>query len=202
MEEVKTMEKRVLHLNDFTTRTAENGNPVIEGYFAKFNQPYEVCSGWIETIKPGAFTDALRSGADVKVLWNHNSDIVLGCSSNNTATLREDNVGLWGSVEINQNDTDAMNAYERIKRRDVTGCSFGFEIKKFTEIYDDDGTYRTEIEIVSPLYEVSPCTFPAYESTEIHTRNKSRLDKAKSEFNKRQFETWKVDIQKKLRKEN
>lgn len=196
------MEKRILKLQDMKIREAENGNPIIEGYFAKFNEPYEVCPGWIETIKSGAFSEYLRSGKETKVLWNHNSDIVLGSRSNGTAVLKEDEIGLFSSVEINKNDTDAMNAYERIKRRDVTGCSFGFDIKKWSESYDEDGTYRTEIEIVSPLYEVSPCTFPAYESTEIHTRNKDRLETAVKEHKKRSFEKWKAQIQTKLRKEN
>lgn len=192
-------QQRTLKLSDVKLRTAENGNPVIEGYFAKYNQPYFVCSGWIEIIAPGAFDQVLRSGADVKVIWNHNADIVLGSTAAGTAELRSDDIGLWGRVEINPKDTEAMNCYERIKRGDVDGCSFGFDIKSFEEVYEDDGTYRTTITEVNPLYEVSPCTFPAYESTEIHARNKASYESAVKRFKQNSFDSWKQRVFAKLK---
>ena len=83
------MEHRVIKSADFETRE-EGGKRYLDGYYSVFNQPYEVMPGWIETIAPGAFSKSLREGRDVKVLWNHNSDIVLGSTANGTATLLED----------------------------------------------------------------------------------------------------------------
>lgn len=134
-----------------------------------FNQEYRVCRGWVETIAPGAFSRWLAEKRDTKVLWNHNPDIVLGSTANGTAVLREDGAGLWGSVQINPRDQDAVNAHARVERRDVTGCSFGFRISKMEESWDEDGTYRTRILEVE-LHEVSPCTFPAYGGTDINAR--------------------------------
>ena len=134
-----------------------------------FNQEYRVGRGWVETIAPGAFSDWLSDGKDTKVLWNHNPDIVLGSTANGTATLREDSTGLWGAVQINPKDQDAVNAHARVERRDVTGCSFGFNILQMEESWDEDGTYRTRIQKVE-LFEVSPCTFPAYGGTDINAR--------------------------------
>lgn len=135
-----------------------------------------------ETIAPGAFDRALRSGRDVKVLWNHDTNIVLGSTENRTAELREDARGLFGGVEINENDQDAKNVYARVDRRDVTGCSFGFEISRMEESWDEDGTYRTRIMEVFPLYEVSPCTFPAYTQTSVTARAKETLEAAKKKL--------------------
>ena len=134
-----------------------------------FNQEYRVCRGWVETIAPGAFSKWLAEKRDTKVLWNHNPDIVLGSTANGTAALREDATGLWGAVQINLKDQDAVNAHARVERRDVTGCSFGFNISKMEESWDEDGTYRTRILEVE-LHEVSPCTFPAYGGTDINAR--------------------------------
>ncbi|MFR5876330.1 MAG: HK97 family phage prohead protease [Eubacterium sp.] len=196
------MQHRMLELKDFKTRSSENGNPIIEGYFSKFNEEYQICSDWIEVIRPGAFRNFLATNADVKILWNHNTDIVLGSRSNGTLVLNEDEIGLYGSCEINQNDTEAMNCYERIKRGDITGCSFGFDIKEFNESIDENEIYRTEILEVNPLYEVSPCTFPAYESTEIYARNKENIEIIRSKHKKRNFELWKKGILSKLHKED
>lgn len=175
------MEQRVLKMKDPVTRE-ENGKRYLEGYFAVFNEQYRVWDGWVETIAPGAFARYLASGADVKVLWNHDSNIVLGSTGNGTASLREDEVGLYGSVEINEADQEAVNAYARVTRRDVDGCSFGFDIARMEEWWDEDSVYHTRITEVDPLYEVSPCTFPAYKGTSISARNKENLEDARSRY--------------------
>lgn len=175
------MEQRVLKMKDPVTRE-ENGKRYLEGYFAVFNEQYQVWDGWVETIAPGAFARYLASGADVKVLWNHDSNIVLGSTGNGTASLREDEVGLFGSVEINEADQEAVNAYARIIRGDVDGCSFGFDIARMEEWWDEDSVYHTRITEVDPLYEVSPCTFPAYKGTSISARNKENLEDARSRY--------------------
>mgnify|MGYP002799381433 CR=1 FL=1 len=95
-----------------------------------FGEAYQVWDGGIETIERGAFARYLATCADVKVLWNHDSNIVLGATGNGTASLREDDHGLWGSVEINEADQEAVSAYARVARGDVDGCSFGFDIAR------------------------------------------------------------------------
>lgn len=182
----------------------ENGKRRLEGYFAVFDQPYEVLPGWVETIAPGAFSRALASGQDVKVLWNHNPDIVLGSTGNKTADLREDQRGLFGGVDINEQDQDAKNGYARVDRGDVNGCSFGFEISRMEESWDDDGTYRTRILEVSPLFEVSPCTFPAYTQTSIAARAREQLAEAKEKLEnarKKKRNQWRESMKARLKGE-
>ena len=198
------MERRVIQTKDAFQTREENGRRYIEGYFSVFNQPYEVFPGWIEEIAPGAFSRTLRESKDVKVLWNHNSDIVLGSTVNRTATLREDDVGLFGSNEINEDDQEAKNGYARVARGDVRGCSFGFEIKAMEERWDDEGNYRTRITDVD-LFEVSPCTFPAYVQTSISARAKEELEEARTRYTRAQEkrrDEWREAMQHKLKGEH
>lgn len=177
-------------LSNFNTR--EDGeNPRIEGYFAVFNSNYEICHGCTESIAPGAFTDELH--ADVRALIDHDTRLVLGRTTAGTLELREDEHGLWGGIDINPNDTEAMNLYARVKRGDVSQCSFGFNI--LDEEHEDrgDGTYHWTIKKVR-LFEISCCTFPAYEETAISAR---KADIA--EIEKRKLDVWKEEKRKHLK---
>lgn len=175
--------------------TREDGdNLSIEGYFAVFNSNYEIAPGMSESIAPGAFSKTLSG--DIRALINHDTTLVLGRTKANTLQLREDNHGLWGHIDVNPNDTDAMNLYERVKRGDVDQCSFGFDILSEETDFRDDGSVHWTIKEVE-LYEVSPCTFPAYEETNISARAKERED-----LLKRKNEAWKDAILKKLKGED
>ena len=188
------MIQRTLKMQDAKVRERD-GAKYLEGYFAVFNKPYLVCENWVEEIAPGAFRRFLESGLDAKGLWNHNHDIVLGSTGNGTATLREDSVGLWGSVLINEKDQDAVNAYARVERGDVDGCSFGFDIGAMEEAWNGN-QYRTVITEVWPLYEFSPCTFPAYADTSIHARAQEDLQAARQ----KRLEAWREEMRSRLRK--
>lgn len=175
--------------------TREDGeNLSIEGYFAVFDSIYEIGPGMSESIAPGAFSKTLSG--DIRALINHDTTLVLGRTKANTLQLREDNHGLWGHIDVNPNDTDAMNLYERVKRGDVDQCSFGFDILSEETDFRDDGSVHWTIKEVE-LYEVSPCTFPAYEETNISARAKERED-----LIKRKNEAWKDAILKKLKGED
>lgn len=189
------MEQRMLKMHDMQTRSDDNDDLVLEGYFAVYGDTYNVWEGATESIAPGAFSESING--DVRALYNHDDSLILGRTSAGTLTLRDDSHGLWGSIKINRNDTDAMNAYERIKRGDVTGCSFGFNIESEETEYRDDGTVHWTITKVNPLYEVSPCVFPAYGATTVSARG-AELDAMK----KRKLELRKQGILKRIRGEN
>lgn len=176
---------------DFTTR--EDGDELtIEGYFAVFNSVYQITSSLSESIAPGAFTEAL--GGDVRALVNHDTTLVLGRNTANTLELREDSHGLWGRVRINPNDSAAVDSYERIKRGDVDGCSIGFDIAEEETEYRDDGSIHWTIKKVNPLYEVSVCTFPAYEQTNVQAR-----EEQVATLKKREREAWQAQMKERLK---
>ena len=181
-------------MHDMQTRN-ESDDLYLEGYFAVYGDVYQVWDGATESIAPGAFNDSIHG--DVRALYNHNDDLILGRTSAGTLSLRDDSHGLWGSIKINRNDSDAMNAYERIMRGDVTGCSFGFNIESEETEYHDDGSVHWTITKVNPLYEVSPCVFPAYEATHVSARGRD-LDDMK----KRKLEMRKEELRKKLERKS
>lgn len=189
------MEHRYLQMHDIETRNESDNDLYLEGYFAVFNEVYKVWEGATESIAPGAFTDCISG--DVRALYNHNDDFILGRTAAGTLELKEDNRGLWGRIKLNRNDTDAMNVYERIKRGDITGCSFGFNIAEEETEYRDDGTIHWTIKKVDPLFEISPTIFPAYEATSVSARGK-QIDDMK----KRKLELRKQEILKRIRGEN
>lgn len=164
-------------------QTREDGEKLsIEGYFAVFNSNYDIAPGLSESIAPGAFTDSMSG--DIRALINHDTTLVLGRTKARTLTLREDSHGLWGHVDINPNDVDAMNLYERVKRGDVDQCSIGFNIRSEDTDIRDDGSIHWTIKTVD-LYEVSCCTFPAYQETNISARTQER-----DTLLKREAEAW------------
>ena len=174
----------------FETRD-DGDNPHISGYFAVFGDTYEIAPGMSESIKPGAFSRTLQGG-DIRALVNHDTTLVLGRTKAHTLTLREDERGLWGDIEVNRNDSDAMNLYERVRRGDVDQCSFGFEIVGEETDFRDDGSVHwtlTDIE----LHEVSACTFPAYKETNISARAAERDD-----LKARRLAMWKTEMRRRL----
>ena len=174
--------------------TREDGEKLfIEGSFAVFNSNYEIAPGMSESIAPGAFDNTLSG--DIRALINHDTTLVLGRTKARTLELRTDAHGFWGKIEINPKDLDAMNLYERVKRGDVDQCSFGFDILSEETDFRDDGSVHWTITEVE-LFEVSPCTFPAYEETNISARAKERDD-----LLKRKNEAWKEKVLKKMRGE-
>lgn len=180
-------------LSEFTTR--EDGDtPVIEGYFAVFNSNYDMGWDMTESIATGAFSKSLSN--DVRALINHDTTLVLGRTAAHTLELREDSHGLWGKISINPKDSDAMNLYERVKRGDVSQCSFGFNIVSEETDFRDDGSVHWTI-TEADLHEVSVCTFPAYEETAVSAR-KHDLD----EIKKRSAEKWRSEMLSKLKGEN
>lgn len=176
----------------FETRSDEDGKLYISGYFAVFNSEYEIWPGAVEIIAETAFDEALS--ADIRCLIDHDTRLVVGRNKAATLTLKVDSRGLFGDVEINQKDQDAMNLYARVQRGDVDQCSFGFDI--IDEEFQDLGeTVRWIIRKVK-LYEVSIVTFPAYEETSVTARRREL-----GEIRKRKIEAWKQRTLKKLKGE-
>lgn len=176
-------------------RTEEHdGQKKIEGYFAVFGSNYEMWPGASESIDSHAFDGALND--DVRALIDHETRLVLGRTTAGTLKLRTDEHGLWGSIEINPDDTDAMNLYARVQRGDVSQCSFGFDIlQERTDIDESTGDVHWTIESVK-LYEVSCVTFPAYKETGISAR-----EDAYKQIKQRQADAWQEKMRRRLRKD-
>ena len=180
-------------LTQFETR--EDGEQLhIAGYFSVFGSVYEIGPMMSESIDRHAFDNTL--GGDIRALTNHDTTLVLGRTKAHTLELRVDEHGLWGDVVINPNDQDAMNLYERVKRGDVDQCSFGFNIVSEETEFRDDGSIHWRITEVE-LHEVSVCTFPAYEDTNVSARQAQR-----EELSRNRLEDWKQNARARINKED
>ena len=198
MKGVLTMSREVRQMRTastefFAKRDDTTEKLSIEGYFAVFNSNYDMGEGMSESIAEGAFDNTISD--DIRALINHDTTLVLGRTKAGTLQLRTDSHGLWGHIDINPNDTDAMNLYNRVQRGDVDQCSFGFDILNEETDFREDGTVHWTIKEVK-LYEVSPCTFPAYAETSIAARAKE-----KSELMKRRNDAWRDNMLARLKGE-
>ena len=159
-EALSKIETRVF-TNEFEVREDSEGM-TLTGYAARFNEPSEPLP-FIERIKPGAFKRSINSRNDIKLLWNHNTDMVLGSTRAGTLTLKEDEIGLRVMATLPDNSW-GRDAKVSIQRGDVTGFSFGFTVPAGGDSWNAEGNERTLKSV--RLMEVSTgVAFPAYPST-------------------------------------
>jgi HK97 family phage prohead protease len=147
----------------------------IGGYAAVFNEDFVLYEDSsyrvVERIAPGAFTDVMSD--DVRCLFNHQPDHVLGRTGNGTLNLMQDDKGLAFNNDMDADTRIGRDVYQFVKRGDVTGCSFAFIVSKSTWTEEDtDGVTNVArtIEKISSLYDVGPVTYPAYEQTNVDAR--------------------------------
>jgi HK97 family phage prohead protease len=160
-------ERRIYTIPGMEVRQADGQPTRLVGYAAVFGELSENLGGFREKIAPGAFAKSL--GGDVRALFNHDPNLILGRTKAKTLSLREDQRGLL--VEITPPDTQAArDVIESMKRGDVDQMSFGFRTKKDDWEENDKGELiRTLIEV--DIFDVSPVVFPAYPTTEIAVRS-------------------------------
>ena len=187
----KTIQVRTIGAIETRAADDENKTPEIAGYFSVFDETYNICEGYSERIDPRAFDKSI--GGDIRALIDHDTSKVLGRTTAGTLSLKTDSHGLFGVISINTNDREALDLYARVKRGDVNQCSFGFIIDEAQDTYREDGSVLTTITDLT-LFEVSVCTFPAYESTEVEARAK--------EAHAHALEAWRESMHKRLEPEN
>jgi HK97 family phage prohead protease len=148
-------------------RAADGAPTRIAGYAAVFNTLSEDLGGFRELIAPGAFRRAVADD-DVRALWNHDANLVLGRNTAGTLTLREDTRGL--AYDVEPPDTQwGRDAVVSIRRGDVTGSSFGFRTVTDRWVTQDGENLRTLVEV--ELFDVSPVTYPAYAAASVSARS-------------------------------
>lgn len=173
--------------NVLEVRAAGEGGEsrTIGGYAVKYNTPVVITDRWgdkyLEEIATGCFDESLNrckeSGGEIKALWNHDTSRPLG--STKTDTLRfntGDTIGLNYDIDL-PNNTWGNDVRESVQRGDVDGSSFGFICTedKWSKIeHEGEEMYKRSI-IKAKLLEVSPCTFPAYDSSEISCRSFEKM---------------------------
>jgi len=156
-------------IDDDETKAAK-----IVGYGAKFNSRSENLGGFTEIIAEGAFDDVLEN--DVRALFNHDENIVLGRTISGTLGLSVDDTGL--RYEIDPPDTQLVRdmVISPMRRGDIDQSSFGFYIGEddWKEDRSSGAVTRTILK-VERLLDVSPVTYPAYPDTSVAMRKLQEL---------------------------
>lgn len=157
--------RRVASLDSHAiTRAADSADGPIgfRGHAAVFNKRTWIGSkrwGFWEEIAPTAFAKTIGE-ADVRMLINHDPNLILARNKAGTLRLSIDEVGLAADADM------APTTYGRdlaisLERGDVTQMSFAFDMVDYewTELPDGSELLRhTEV----ALFDVSPVTYPAY----------------------------------------
>jgi HK97 family phage prohead protease len=146
---------------------SEGESMTLRGHAATFGDVYDL-GPFDERFAAGAFDDVLTD--DVRALWNHDANTVLGRTKSGTLRLSVDERGLMTEIDLPES---AMALREAIARGDVDQMSHGFTVEKDTWETTDKETGRElrTIEKVGTLYDVSPVTFPANPNTDVALRS-------------------------------
>ena len=135
----------------------------IVGYAALFDSESVNLGGFTEQIQRGAFSESIKHD-DIRLLWNHDQNYVLARNKSKTLSLEEDSKGL--KYRATPPDAQwAKDLMKSIERGDINQNSFGFTIERERWVRRSSGTMR--ILEQCRLHDVSPCTFPAYEGTQV-----------------------------------
>lgn len=187
--EKKTNKKelRMLPLKEIRINESDAGT-CIEGHAAVFDSWSETLGGifpFKEKVRKGAFAESIGRD-DIRALFNHDPNYVLGRNRAGTLELEEDDVGL--RVRITPPDTSwARNITTSIRRGDISQMSIGFVVED-DEWSSKDGIDTRELKKVR-LFDVSPVTFPAYTATDVGVRAMQEYDVYKTEQRKVAEET-------------
>lgn len=156
---------------------AGDGMPTLVGYAAVFNSRTQL--GWFdEEIAPGAFSQSLSEGDDVRALFNHDSGSVIGRRNAKTLRLVEDATGLRCEIDLPDTST-ARDLVANINAGNIDGMSFGFRAREQEWIEREDEPELRRLVNVQ-LIEVSPVTFPAYADTSIAKRSHDAMRDSES----------------------
>lgn len=172
------IERRFISSSDLRvarqTRTAfDEGKRQFVGYAARYNALSLPLAGLFrEQIAPGTFDETIAKN-DIRFLFNHDPNFVLGRNTSRTLRLSSDAAGL--KFEVDPPDTQvARDLMEMVDRGDVSQCSFSFQCLEDSWSEDRQGLVRTLKKVT--LYDVSAVTYPAYPDTDVALRRFHELD--------------------------
>lgn len=171
------MERQTRTLGTLIEVRAEGKTLRVSGYAAMYDKETVIAGMWRERIARGAFASALDGTDDVRALFNHDPNILLGRTKSGTLKLSDDERGLRYDIVLDPDDPDTPRVHSKIKRGDVDGSSFGFAVHRDEDMdWDSSPTKKGKLPLVTirkvELFDVSPVTFPAYPQTSVSARSR------------------------------
>jgi HK97 family phage prohead protease len=138
--------------------------------FSLYEDPDDPAAGLLERLMPGCFDRALRERQDVRCLFNHDPNWVLGRIKSGTLKLEVTAKGLSYECQLNPLDQSHQMVLAKLQRGDVAESSFAFEIVKQKFVKQKGAPMVREVHDVD-LFDVSAVTFPAYAATTASLRS-------------------------------
>lgn len=164
---MKDIERR--HIVELRVEDGESTK--ITGHAAVFDIPAEIW-GFEEVVRKGAFTQAIKED-DVRALWNHDPNFVLGRTKSKTLKLSEDERGLL--VDNDPPNTQwSKDLQVSMKRGDVDQMSYGFIVQEEKWTVRQGKPDLREI-LKARLFDVAVVTFPAFKETDAQVENQRSL---------------------------
>jgi HK97 family phage prohead protease len=173
IKNIETAERRFF--SEVVELREEGEDQFFEGYAARFNSPTDL-GYFTEEIMPGAFDSVMND--DVRGLFNHDPDVVLGRTKSGTMQVVIDERGAKYKIKYNANDPDHVRVMEKVKRGDVSQSSFAFSIESENIVRKEDAKVHRQITKLKRWYDVAPVTYPAYTDTSVAARS---IDSLKEE---------------------
>lgn len=162
-------------------RAADDDDLGIQGFGSVADQTTTIegmFTDWDEEVAAGAWTKTIRE-ADVRSMFNHDTNQLLGRTSAGTLRLTEPGGALWYDVDINRDDPMAVGVHAKVARGDVDGSSVWFRVVRQEWTYPSE---QNDLErplrriLEAQLFEVGPVTFPAFKQTTSQARSLSAVD--------------------------
>lgn len=171
---VNEREYRRIDIQNIETRTAEDGQMVVEGYATTFNKPYKLLEDrdiiLNEQVDRNAFTETDLS--DVIMQYDHTGR-VFARTRNKTLEIMPDDHGL--KIRANLGGTAiGRQLYEEIAGGYTDKMSFGFTVAGDNRSRTEENgkiTILRTITKIGKLFDVSAASLPANDATEISARN-------------------------------
>lgn len=181
-------ERRELDITRIETREEGAEGPPLSGYIAVFDRETDI-GPFREVVRRSAFNRHLEKGGDTVLLWQHSPHYPFARTTSGTLRLTVDDVGLRFEADpVSAHWAD--DAMASIRRRDVTGGSFGFNVAPEGQRWVDDGKPKLLRELLDlDLPDVSIVTWPAYAGTRISARSRQAMEAARSELPPQDDET-------------
>lgn len=179
IEDIEKGERRML------TAPVEVRKEGEEEYFSGMAVPFGQVTDlhyFTEEISRDAFSEVLKD--DVRGLFNHDPDVILGRSAAGTMTLEVNEKGVFYSIRYNPKDPDHVRVMEKVKRGDVSQSSYAFSVKDEKWSMRDGKQHRT-INKIERWYDVAPVTYPANPNTTVAKRSLENIRKEATEENER-----------------
>lgn len=155
-----------------STGSLTSNGKTLTGHAAIFNSEADL-GGFVEVIRNGAFRKSLEGGSNIRALYHHQGDALLGTTRGGTLQLREDGKGLAFTLSL-PDTTHGRDLAILVDRGDVAGCSFGFRVRDGGDRWEQRGAKLVRELLDVELSEITLTSDPAYADTTVALRSASR----------------------------